>query len=222
MVEPRSNPVPAQPVPASDLAAGDLARDQDSNAADIAQRRPHWRQLLSGSSPREVLARILPGDPLELRRLAGERLRERAWLCDADRVFLRAVARCARFAVRYRGQPELKAWLGERVDEALADLLREDLEAERAGQPAEPEASAAYEDLARPLGLAPAAMRGVCVAFNQLPEPERKAFFALVIESRSLDELARASGAPATEIARRARRALDAVLLAGAAKEPPR
>jgi len=221
-MEPRSDPVPAQSVPAAQFEAGDSARAQASDATDAAQRRPHWRQLLSGSSSREVLGRIHPGDPLELRRLAGERLRERAWLCDADRVFVRAVARCARFAVRYRGQPELKAWLGERVDEALADLLREDLEAERADQPPEPEASAAYEDLARPLGLPPAAMRGVCVAFNQLPEPERRAFFALVIESRSLDELARASGEPATEIARRARRALDAVLVAGAAKESPR
>jgi DNA-directed RNA polymerase specialized sigma24 family protein len=221
-MESRSDPVPAQSVHAAQVEGGDSARAQASDATDAAQRRPHWRQLLSGSSSREVLARIHPGDPLELRRLAGERLRERAWLCDADRVFVRAVARCARFAVRYRGQPELKTWLGERVDEALADLLREDLEAERAGQPPEPEASAAYEDLARPLGLPPAAMRGVCVAFNQLPEAERKAFFALVIESRSLDELARASGEPAPEIARRARRALDAVLLAGAAKEPLR
>ena len=75
-MEPRSDPVPAQSVPAAQVEAGDSARAQAPDATDAAQRRPHWRQLLSGSSSREVLARIHPGDPLELRRLAGERLRE--------------------------------------------------------------------------------------------------------------------------------------------------
>jgi DNA-directed RNA polymerase specialized sigma24 family protein len=176
--------------------------------------KQHWRQLLAGSSAREVLARILNGDPLALRAHVVERLVARAYLLDADRVHLRSLARCARHALRYRGQPELETWLRGIVDEALLDLLREDAEGERANVAPSADELAAYVELARPLGLEPAAMRAVCVAHNQLPSPERHAFHALVIEGRSLDELARDWREPATEIARRARRGLEAVLVA--------
>jgi len=196
-------------------------------------RRPHWRRLLSGSSPREVLARLVNGDPLGVRELVARRLREHGYLLDADRVFLRAIARCARFSARYRGQPALEEWLVERVDEALGDLLNEDLEAVRrraamsgtpdSSGPSGPEgggvAGGAHEDFARPLGLDPARMRLACVAFNHLDLPARRAFFDLVIEGRSLDALARSSGTSATDLARRARRALDACLAAGAETE---
>ena len=195
--------------------------------------RPHWRRLLSGSSPREVLARLVTGDPLGVRALVARRLREHCYLLDADRVYLRAIARCARFSARYRGQPALEQWLTERVDEALGDLLREDLEAARrgawaAGSKTGPGRQSgpgsksgtgapggAHEDFARPLGLDPARMRLACVAFNHTNLPARRAFFDLVIEGRSLDALARSSGVSATALARRARRALDVCLAAG-------
>ena len=176
-------------------------------------RRVHWRRILAGVGPREVLARLMEGDPLDVRRRVDEGLRRRAYLFDADRVFLRALARIARLACRYRGRPALAAWVAERVDESLLDLLREDREAELRGDPAAGMEVAAFEDLAAPLGLEPRRMRSVCVAFNHLPEPQRRAFLELVIEGRSLDELA-GRGIPATEIARRARGALEAVLSA--------
>jgi len=219
-----------EPVELSELVSGSGATEpatcanapaEGAEKASAGARRPHWRQLLSGSSPREVLARLLNGDPLGLAGVVAERLRARAYVLDADRVLLRALARCARFALRYRGQPELEAWLSERVDEALLDLQREDLEAERSGRPAEPHELAAFEDLASPLGLEPAAMRGVCVRFNLLAEGERRAFFALALEGRSLDLLAREWNDSATEIARRARRALEALLASSAPPASP-
>jgi DNA-directed RNA polymerase specialized sigma24 family protein len=173
-----------------------------------------WRALLSGMSPREALARLLQGDPLELRRVVARRLAERAYLFDADRVHLRALAYCARYAVRYRGNPPLEEWLSQTVDQATLDLLRDDAEAERRGTPADPEDHAALVNLARPLGLEPQAMRRVCLAHNLQREPERQAFFALVICGRSLDEAARTLGLSAVELARRARRGLEVVLLA--------
>lgn len=196
-------------------------------AASSAASRPHWRRLLSGSSPREVLARLVNGDPLGVRARVARRLADHCYLMDADRVFLRAIARCARFSGRYRGQPALEEWLTERVDEALGDLLRDDLEAlrtQRAGTRASGPATAstearelggAHEDFARPLGLDPDRMREACVAFNHTDLPARRAFFDLVIDGHSLDALARSSGASATAIARRARRALDVCLNAG-------
>jgi len=185
-----------------------------SSGAAPARLRIPWRRILAGKAPREVLARLVDGDPLGVRDSVHAGLRRRAYLFDADRVFLRSLARIARLAGRYHGRPALAVWLAELVDESLLDLLREDLEAERSGAPPDGPALAAYEDLAAPLGLEPGRMRAVCTAFNRRPEPQRRAFFQLVIEGRSLDELARA-GPSATELARSARGALEAVLRAG-------
>src|SRR5687767_2341511 len=64
------------------------------------ERAVDWRVILAGASPREVLARLMNGDPLGLAVVVEQRLRVHAYLLDADRVFLRAAARCARLAVR--------------------------------------------------------------------------------------------------------------------------
>ncbi len=175
-----------------------------------------WKQLLAGASPREVLARIMNGDPLELRPRVVARIRDRAWLIDVDRVLLRSFARTARFAVRYRGDPPLELWLGERIDEALADILREDLEAERRVEPIDVHQHAAFVALAKPLGLDPARVRAACAAFNAQADDDRRTFYALVIEGRALDELARARSQSASEVGRTARRVLDRLLEAAA------
>lgn len=197
------------PAQAAGLAAG--ASDP---LAPTSSAREGWRSLLSGMSPRETLARLLQGDPLELRRVVSRRLSERAYLFDADRVHLRTLAHCARYAVRYRGSPPLDQWLTQIVDQALLDLLREDVEAQRRAEPADPQEHAALIHLALPLGLEPKAMRRVCLAHNLLREPERRAFHALVIRGRSLEQVARECDASAVEVARRARRGLEAILLA--------
>lgn len=182
-----------------------------ARAQNASSSRSHWRQLLAGASPREVLARLMNGDPLGLRGKVVERLRARSLLLDADRALLRAFARTARFALRYRGEPALDAWLAGLVDEALGDLLREEAEWLRRGSPGGSEV-AAFNDLARPLGLEPGRMRAACAAFNQLPDGDRRAFYALLIEGRSLDDLARESGESASSVARAARRGLEVVM----------
>lgn len=187
---------------------------EEAGGAAGAPVREHWRGLLAGMSPREALARLLQGDPLELRRIVAQRLAERAFLFDADRVHLRALAHCARYAMRYRGSPPIDVWLTQIVDQATLDLLREDVEAERRGAPTDLEEHAAFVDLARPLGLEPQAMRRACLAHNLLREPERQAFHALVVCGRGLDDVAREQNQSAVEVARRARRGLEAVLIA--------
>ncbi len=181
---------------------------------DAPRARQHWRAVLGGQSPREVLARMLQGDPLDMRVVVSRRLTERAYLFDADRVHLRALAHCARRALRYRGNPPLETWLAELVDLALFELLREDAAAERRGSAPDAEILAAFVELARPLGLEPTAMGRVCLAHNLLREPDRQAFYGLVIAGRSLEELAKAQGVSGVEIARRARHGLEAVLIA--------
>lgn len=171
-----------------------------------------WRNLLAGGSAREVLARIVQGDPLRVRDEVARQLRTDAYLLDADRVHLRSLARCAREAPRYHGHPDFPDWLQVIVARSIDELLREDQEAERSGVHEGHAPLAAFAALARPLGLEPETMRRACVAFNRLPLADRQAFFDLVLTARSLEDLVRESGESATEIARRARRALDAIL----------
>jgi hypothetical protein len=179
-------------------------RGREGERARNARR--DWRRWLAGGSPREILGRILPGDPLGVRVLVARRLREEALLLDADRVHLRSLALCARYAARYEGRPAIESWLGRQIDEAIEELGREHL------LQAAPGRASAIEDLAKPLGLEPVAMYRACLAFNRRELSERQAFFALVIEQRSLDDIAHAAGVSAGEAARRARRGLDALL----------
>jgi len=164
-------------------------------------KRPDWRALLCGGTPREVLARIVDGDPLGLRPRIAAALRAGAWLMDADRVLIRALALCARRGSTYRGRPPIDEWLDARVQESIDDLL----EAEHA-QP--PPTTGAFSDLARPLSLSPERLRAACARFHARPREEREAYVRLVLDRRPLEE----SGAEPLETARRARRAIQALL----------
>lgn len=193
-------------------------RGSEPGAAEAAASHPPaWRAILGGMGPRELLARLLQDDPLQLRRVAAERMAARAYLFDVDRLHLRSVAHVARYATRYRGSPRLEVWLREIVDQAMLDLLRDDVEAQRRERPPDPQDGTGMGDLARPLGLDPAAMRRACLAHNLLREPDRRAFHELLIAGRGLDELARETGVHAGEIAKRARRGLEAILIAAQA-----
>jgi len=204
-----------------------------------------WQTLLSGS-PREVLSRLVQDDPLGIRGQVAERLRADALLLDGDRVHLRALARICRTSGSYRGRPGLFEWVAIAVADSVEELVRELHEQARqptrrrddlprksdGGARTSSEACDAFEILAGPLGLDPGSMRIACAAFDVLPFEDRAAFFDLVLESKDLDACARAIGVNASEIARRARRALDAVLgsvpslaadsrsIPGAKKEP--
>jgi DNA-directed RNA polymerase specialized sigma24 family protein len=201
------------PAPATTTAAAGAGERPEAAACD-------WRRWLAGGSPREVLARIVRDDPLHMRERVAARLRAEAWLLDADRVQLRALARVARAAPAYRGRPALPEWLDAHVGRAIAELVQRDGDG-GALDAGDVDLLRAFEQLARPLGLDPRALGRACAAFNRLPAPERGAFFALVIEGRELDELASGAGASATELARRARRALDAVLACCPTPAPP-
>lgn len=196
---------------ANALTQGRLPLDETADVSATRARAPKWSRLLAGSSPREILSRLVQGDPLGVRQKLARVLDEQALLLDADRAQLRALARCAREAMRYNGKPEIETWLEERVREALAEIVREDAEAVRANAPIEP--SSAFDALARPLELDPVEMRRACAAFNRLPLQDRRAFFDWVLRSGSLDRLARDAQTNASEIARRARRALEVLLV---------
>jgi hypothetical protein len=201
------------------------ARPAESRASTF-----DWRTLLAGASPREVLARLVAKDTLALRPRVATALAERCYLLDADAVYLRAVARVARFSTRYRGDPPLDVWLREQIDDAIGDCLERgcgDGEAERVDELSKPPASGAstssdgacesaeldrssvFRELARPLGLEPERMRAVCAGLNGCTSVERAAFFALVLDRENLEVAAARLALSPTDCARAARRALD-------------
>ncbi|MEM7306725.1 MAG: hypothetical protein AAF682_08645 [Planctomycetota bacterium] len=178
--------------------------------------RPAAAELLARGGPREILARIVPDDPLELRARVARRARERALLLDVDRACLRTMALCAARAVRYRGRPRLDLWLRARVEEVLDGLLDEERQGvappSPAGEPPAAEAVRAAGGLAARFDLAPDALAAGCARFHRLSFADRDAFLRLVVEAAPLDATARALGTSATELARGARRALCALL----------
>jgi len=194
-------------------AADHVANVDRADSRDVAARgnEAHARQLLTGGTPREILCRIVQGDPLGMRDRVARALHTDAYLLDADRVQLRSLARCARFASRCCAG-DLDRELDAIVSQAIEDLLREDAEPDGDTELGSTPISAAFVALAGPLGLEPEAMRRACACFNQLCAADRKAFFDLVIDGASLDDLARRNGENASEIGRRARKALDLLL----------
>ncbi len=172
--------------------------------------RASARALLAGATPREVIARLIAGDPLELRARVASGLASEALFLDPDRAFLRTAAHVARFAPRYRGQPELEAWLDARVQAALRELAEEEREESVHGRAA----PTALVELAGKLKLEPVALARACVALNGCERMERRAFRALVIEARELDLAARELGSTPSETGRAARRALETALAA--------
>ncbi|MCP3915992.1 MAG: hypothetical protein GY711_10590 [bacterium] len=176
-------------------------------------REQEKRRLLAGGTPREILERLLVGDPLGLRTVVAESLRARHVLLDAEDVYLGALARVARDARRYAGRPALAAWLDGRVERAIDDAVRRDLARLRDGTP--PHSDPRLEphaEIGAPLGLEATATRAACARFNALDGEPRRAFFALFIDGLDIDTVARGDGCSASAVARRARRALLTLL----------
>lgn len=152
--------------------------------------------LLTTGGAEDVLARLLDGDPLDLRTRILRRTAERALVLPIDRLVERAAVHCARSARDYRGRPGVDRWVERRIEEVLVGAGAGD--------------ACATSDRA---GLAHAARR-----FNTCARGERDVLWRLAFAGTSLDELAHERGVGLVAVARAARRALDALL--GAAPIP--
>lgn len=147
-----------------------------------------------GARPRDLLARLLEDDPLDLELRCHQRRDQLAYVVARPRLHARSVARAAYAGSRYRGSPAPDPWLERIIDNSLRELLEEDESGQRRSLPVEhPED---FEPLASVLGVDPAGARGVCVAFNQLVPDARRAFFAVGIGNRRLEAFARCESRP--------------------------
>lgn len=145
---------------------------------------PVWKRVLAGKSPREILARLVDGDPLELRSRCESRLRAQAILLDQHRVQMRAVAHVARHAPSYEGSPSIDVWLAEKIRKAVQELLAEAVENAASGEIAEPPDDERLLAIAEALGMDPHVLARGCVAFNRAKYEVRTAFFGLVLDGR--------------------------------------
>lgn len=142
--------------------------------------------LLSGERPSDVMARVMRGDPLDVGGRAVRRLRERAILMDSGRLCLRAMAHIAHDAPQYRGEPALVAWLQGRIDEAISELMEEDVYEEATEQELDGAVHERYGFLVDLLGIPPAKARKACIVFNALPPKDRRTFWAICVEGKSV------------------------------------
>ena len=153
---------------------------------------PPWRDLFLGGGPGRILQRLCAGDVLCLGELSEDRLREMVYMIHPDRLRARAMARVAYGAAAgYDGRPPLLAWLRDRVDQSIEELLEEDLEEEQLGHPVEGIHLERYRTLIPPAtGIDPKQARRACVFFNELPRAMREPFFRTVLEGWTTEEYA--------------------------------
>jgi hypothetical protein len=150
--------------------------------------RAAWPSFLRGGDAEEIYSRLSQGDPLRLLEHAARRLRELWYLLEPERVYKRALGVCALAAAREDAPTDLGAWAVLKIDLAVEQLVREDLEAERAHPEIVSEEEKAFPLLTDSMFLDPDLVRAASVAFNALDPLPRRAFYELLIEGKEVEE----------------------------------
>lgn len=169
-------------IPEDEQPAPGWIRDTDPEGLAEGLPPPRPRGGFAGSeslvadSPREVLHRLLDGDPLGIEDRCRTRLRQKAFFLNPERLFQRALARVSFAAVDYSGKPSLGRWLDGCVDLALEDLRSEQYEEEfHKLPPEESDDGAFYAHFAHRTGIEVPLTRLACLALNNLPPPSSSA-----------------------------------------------
>lgn len=168
-----------------------LPSSASEGAADAATRRGAelsypGSELIGTGTPKEILSRILLGDPLGLVARARGWLDVTAYLIDANRLAVRTMAHIAYSARRYQGKPDLSGWIELLMERAVKELINEDLQAERLKLPVAPDALAPFSFVADALGIDPSLARRACVIFNGMAEYDRRVFYATSVQGKSI------------------------------------
>jgi hypothetical protein len=172
---------------------------------------PDAARWLEGASSREVLQRLLHGDPLGIEARCACRIRERALLIARERVVMRAAAQVAFHAPSYREWQPMHLWLRGHIDRAMHALLERDRAAELANEP--PEDDEAWGFLTRALGIDPQGARRAALAFNDLPLSVRRVFWRTMVEGAGEERCVADGLGTLTQIHERSQRALATLSL---------
>jgi hypothetical protein len=168
--------------------------------------------LLSGQELDAKLASITTGDPLELYPLGTLRVRERFLYFDPDRVFDESAFNVVAMSLGLRKEDDFDHWLVERVYEAIDDLIRRDTQAVLRGRVTDDLAMESGEYLVGCWGLSPHEAFEAAVRFNNLPELPRRAFFALLVDHRTVAQCLEDGMGPPDDLREHTVRAIEAIL----------
>jgi len=172
----------------------------------------------TGGPPRRSTLVLLGGDPLRLWELGSRRLRRRASLIEARRLYLRAAELVERAAATCDGDPPSSRWVRARVDRAIDDLLAADLRAERERRPPGQGWSAPAELPTELHRMDAWRARAVCNSFNALPERTRRAWWEVVLEGVDLRRHAARENLPPDRVQVLVGRAMLALALPGSTR----
>ncbi len=176
-----------------------MAREARAEASELTPYRPEagatpGRGLLAGGDPHEILRRLHAGDPLSVRSRAENHARKNALVLDSDRLYVRSLARVAHDAAAGRVREPLSPWLDDCVAISARELLREDLAATRPEATAAPVIDGMHTLLAYALKIEPLEAPYVAAIFNQLHVEQRAPLYAVLIERRTMTDVAAARG----------------------------
>ncbi len=177
---------------------------EDLRDEELAPVDPRLR-LLDGKDARAILARIVPDDPLQLEELAHERIHQLVVFMSAARVRRRSQARVAHDAVAdpRAGRPSLHGWLVACVDRSIRELVREDDQTLRRGQPFDDEDEGYYAAFSAATGIGAERARETCIRFNLLDPITRDAFYCVAFEEQPLAMYARSLGESIADVEHR-------------------
>lgn len=174
---------------------------------------PQWIWSLAARDAASVASRLEEHDSLHLQVATAARLRERCQLSDPERVFARACIRVAVAAAKLKGDcppvESMGGWIVHEVDLAAEDVLLADRIALRDGL-TYAEDRDHYDFFHLACMVVPESCLFVSVNFHDLPFDARRAFFALFIEQKSVDDALAAGLGPRERLRRNAQISLDA------------
>ena len=142
---------------------------------------------------RDVLPRLVEGDPLELLPRCAAHLAREALLLDLSKLHARCLALVARRIEEVTAE-DSDAWLDDRVDEAAAQLIHEEQFEERLGFPPPRAEDPRSSFLVGALGIEPALTRGVSVSFHHMSREERRTFWRAVVAGEPINGIAEDDG----------------------------
>ena len=147
----------------------------------------------SNEGARDVLPRLVEGDPLELLQRCAAHLTREALLLDLSRFHARCLALVARRIEEVTAEDN-DEWLNARVVEAAAQLIHEEQFEERLGFPPPRTEDPRSTFLVGALGIEPALTRGVSVSFHHMPREDRRTFWRAVVAGEPIRGIAEDDG----------------------------
>lgn len=153
-------------------------------------------RFLDARTPKQLLEAFAQADPLGLFERCSRYSWDEALFLEPERLHHHAAARVAAMAPVRPPTLPLAEWLDGCIAFAARALVTQDQEDERAGNPLADPWGARHSFICEALGRPAEDGRRACTAFNGLPSRVRRAFFALVMERKSVQECVDAGFGP--------------------------